>query len=532
MRPTAATRASIVILSVLAAVFARAPAHAQSAPTAASGSEAAPETRSETIVAHEWGTFTSLQNELGKELGGINVDDEPVPEFVHNLSRFLLVPTFLTEASWIYRMKQVPRQHPHVTMRLETPVIYFYRPDGDGSPLTLDVDVRFRGGWISEFYPNGEADAPGLRDPDFDFGDLRPDGIGRVTWRGLRVGTENAWPETEEHVWVTPRRVKALGVTTALGESERYLFYRGVGRVPSPLRVISDREKQEIEIRGNSIDLDAALPFEVPLLWLVDVRTDGALAFREINGGALDPHGARTFARASWVFEPKDYAKENLDRLWKAMHGVLVSQGLYDDEATAMLSTWKRAYYTSPGRRLFFPVPRAWVDHRLPLEISAQAKIERVFVGRIELVTERHEDILRELAKTVPDGEWIRRMPRNDATERFFAGRTDFGDLGVPIPRDYQLYLDLGRFRSALIAEEERRRPSDMISRFIDTYGLKSYRWGGDREAVETASKDARGAAENGEARSAATAAATGTSGAATESSTEAGPPPSPGSGG
>ena len=34
------------------------------------------------LVVHEWGTFTSLQDEEGRCLGGINSDDEPVPDFV------------------------------------------------------------------------------------------------------------------------------------------------------------------------------------------------------------------------------------------------------------------------------------------------------------------------------------------------------------------------------------------------------------------------------------------------------------------
>ena len=33
---------------------------------------------------HEWGTFTSLQDEFGRAIGGINTDDEPVPDFVHS----------------------------------------------------------------------------------------------------------------------------------------------------------------------------------------------------------------------------------------------------------------------------------------------------------------------------------------------------------------------------------------------------------------------------------------------------------------
>src|SRR4051812_4817647 len=76
-------------------------------------------------IIHEWGTFTSLQNERGEAIGGINTDDEPVPQFVHRLANFILlrpteIPAFFCQGA--------PRCHPDVTMRLETPVIYFHPP--------------------------------------------------------------------------------------------------------------------------------------------------------------------------------------------------------------------------------------------------------------------------------------------------------------------------------------------------------------------------------------------------------------------
>src|SRR5688572_24211465 len=84
----------------------------------------------ERLVVHEWGTFTTLQDETGKELPGINVDDEPVPPFVHNLSPYVVNSAVVTSPYWTYRQKGAPRHHPLVTMRLETPVIYFYSPPG------------------------------------------------------------------------------------------------------------------------------------------------------------------------------------------------------------------------------------------------------------------------------------------------------------------------------------------------------------------------------------------------------------------
>jgi len=79
------------------------------------------------LIVHEWGTFTSLQDEHGKSIGGINTDDEPVPSFVHNLhSELIQSPSQLPP---IY-LKGWPRCDRDVTVRLETPVIYFHLPPG------------------------------------------------------------------------------------------------------------------------------------------------------------------------------------------------------------------------------------------------------------------------------------------------------------------------------------------------------------------------------------------------------------------
>jgi hypothetical protein len=40
-----------------------------------------------------------------------------------------------------------------VTLRLETPVLYFYPQRGFALEQSIDVRVRFNGGWLTEFYP-------------------------------------------------------------------------------------------------------------------------------------------------------------------------------------------------------------------------------------------------------------------------------------------------------------------------------------------------------------------------------------------
>jgi hypothetical protein len=55
------------------------------------------------------------------------------------------------------------------------------------------------------------------------------------------------------------------------------------------------------------------------------------------------------------------------------------------------------------------------------------------------------------------------------------SGHSDFGDLGVEIPPDYQMYLALGRFRNALVLAEMRERPTENLRKFVNTYQLRPF---------------------------------------------------------
>jgi hypothetical protein len=426
------------------------------------------------LTVHEWGTFTCLQDDRGRELTGINIDDEPVPKFVHNLAPFIHSQAVLSTTHWEYRQKAAPRQHPLVTMRLETPVIYFYPPKRLERPIALHVDVRFRGGWLTEFYPKAQADLPGLRDGGFRFSDLSPQTIGKLSWSYLQVGTDGKGPQTDAHVWLAPRKVASASVTAENGESERYLFYRGIGQQRSPLRVERGKARDQLRIFGNFDEaLDWGEKVKIPALWLVDVQP-GETRYRALP--AVTATSKTTDLLAEVGLASGEW-KTGLDALRSEMHKALVAEGLYEDEATAMLSTWNRAYFQSEGLRLFFLVPRKWTDFYLPLSISETAHVNRVMIGRIELVTERQRALLERLSATAPsDGRWIDEVRESPAAERFFAGRSDFGDLGVKIPADYQMYLALGRFRNALVVAEERARRTDSLTEFINTYGLHPFR--------------------------------------------------------
>src|SRR5216117_2478267 len=92
------------------------------------------------LVVHEWGTFTSLQDEAGAAIGGINTDDEPVPKFVHRMAQMLvLTPTEVPPNFF----QGAPRCHPDVTMRLETPIVYFHPPTKAKTIQGVAVQARF-----------------------------------------------------------------------------------------------------------------------------------------------------------------------------------------------------------------------------------------------------------------------------------------------------------------------------------------------------------------------------------------------------
>jgi len=449
--------------------------------SAAVGMSSSPPTPSAWTI-HEWGTFTVLQDDRGQGLGGINVDDEPVPRFVHELNRDVLgsphgIPS--------YYMKGTPQRHPFVTMRLETPVIYFHPPRPLNKPVVLDVDVAMHGGWLTQFYPNADVDAPGLKNGSFGFGPITGDTVGRLSWRGLVIGGSSPGPATNEPVWTTPRRVQAAEVTAAgeleegkqEDESERFLFYRGVANLNAPLAVVAQRPGDRLEIRGQFADvLKPGESLKVGPLWLVHIRSGGSVAFRRVEPLTVTADRQRTVGLIDAALAEKEFAPENLDRLRRELHDALVADGLFADEATALIDTWNRSYFQSPGLRLFFLVPQRWTDHYLPLTVSPPAEIRRVMIGRIELVSPEQRKLLARLAAMpVSDGKWMAKITNNNNRNKFFAGRSDFGDLGVRIPDDYQAYLDLGRFRNALLIEQQRLRPTPSLARFIATYDLKPF---------------------------------------------------------
>ena len=432
----------------------------------------------EAIIVHEWGTFTCLQDETGQSIGGINTDDEPVPQFVHELKKLLLIDPGKELPPAFYQ--GAPQCHPDVTMRLETPVIYFHLPKSQTKPVTLDVNVELRGGWLTQFYPYADAVAPGVGKSGAEFGPLRSSTIGRLSWGGVVLGGDAKGPVTSEHVWTSPRAVEAASVTTSNNESETFLFYRGVAHVEAPLRVAREDSRDELVLRGAFVPAQASeTPLVINHLWLTEIRAGGSSAFRRLKPVELSKDENRVLARTAARFANEDFGEKNTARFREEMHRALVEEGLFGDEADALLNTWELSYFQSPGLRLFFVVPRAWTDYFLPLEISARAQVRRVMMGRIELVTPAQRALLSRIAagptpKRLSVDELI--SLRDTDYQHLLKGKASLSSVGVTVPPLYQDYLNLGRFRNALILEEQKRRPTDALREFIKSNGLEAYK--------------------------------------------------------
>ena len=274
-----------------------------------------------------------------------------------------------------YMSKGAPERHPFVTLRLETPVIYFHPPQGQTEPFKLDVDVALHGGWLTEYYPDAKPEAPGLKEGEFDFGPITRETTGRLNWHDLTIGTSESGPKTESHVWLAPRNVEAASVKAVGGEAEKYLFYRGVGHFSAPLSISTDLAHDRLQIRGRFADV--LNPQETALglgrVWLVHVRKDGRSAFRSLGPVTVTADQSKTVAELPASFADKEFSLGSLESLCDELQAALVKEGLYADEATALVETWKGAYFKSAGLRAFFLVPRVWTDHYLSLSVSKPA---------------------------------------------------------------------------------------------------------------------------------------------------------------
>lgn len=328
------------------------------------------------FVVHEWGTFTTVSGSDGGLLPGLQKEEEALPYFVYS------------HAGMGNFTKGFNRPLRNVTVKMETPVLYFYADNA--APFPVHVGVGFDGGAISQWFPqrtSGE-ELPGLVRTDEDPEPHYPEVDFAAGYQGSIAWDIEVLPKTDANdglafrggetlTWVYPRQVDANVVRTPAGEHEKYLFYRGVGRFGLPVRFSAAADGRLRIDNTGSDTMPSALVFSMNDQGEAGFRVVGPV---EAGADAVAELGALGYSRA-WQ-----------RGVYDAMTGLLVEAGLFRREADAMVQTWWTSYFERPGTRVFWIVPRRFTDQVLPLAIEpAPRAVERVLVGRAEVMTPAFE---------------------------------------------------------------------------------------------------------------------------------------------
>jgi hypothetical protein len=301
------------------------------------------------LTVHEWGTFTSIAGSEGQAVEWSPLTGSTdLPAFVEHFR----------DPGYKLGLRG--------TVRMETPVIYLY----DSREETVSVSVAFSKGVITEWYPHASRVEPA---GNLYGENLRKAGAsGAIAWDSVTLaptGRPNLPTGDWNNHYFAARMTSStpLSVKTATGEQqEKFLFYRGVSTFSVPLSAALDMGgKLRIRNRGDR-EISTTILFE---------RRGEKVGYR--IGGSL---------KEELILDTPELTA-TIDDLGRVLEGILVAQGLYHDEARAMVETWRNSWFEE-GSRLLYIVPPAFVNEVLPLSIKpAPAQTVRVFVGRLELVT-------------------------------------------------------------------------------------------------------------------------------------------------
>jgi hypothetical protein len=341
------------------------------------------------FVVHEWGTNTIVVGSDGSLQRGLHHEEEDLPAFVMD------------------RMKATKLGAP-VEVKMETPVTYFYAP----APMTAQVSVQFPLGVLTQWYPqvqsfypllahdtNGVIDDPVL-DAHFKFGSstcqqhYSPATNGLLDWGTVQIGPRGGGKmlfedaPLDKYTWSFARQVDSNPVTVN-GQNEHFLFYRGLGNNPLPVKIAASNDAAGYD-GGITLSYDGDA--KGPPLGSVYVLRVGP------NGGAFKLHTQGLYGQTSLTdVAPSLDGAMPLDafaaELGKSMVSELDKTGLFHDESVAMVHTWERQWFRTPGVRVLYLLPQSYTDAQIPLTITPQPDaIKRVMMIRVEVITHALED--------------------------------------------------------------------------------------------------------------------------------------------
>ena len=335
---------------------------------------------------HEWGTNTIVVGSDGSMQRGLQHEEEDLPSFVYDRRREELATP--------------------IEVKMETPITYFY----SDKPLSAEVSVSFPKGVLTQWYPAVASFYPpiykDMGDPALDtkFPFSSPqcrEKFSRVENGILRWGQIDVLPRAAQPVlpeaplarytWSHARDVGANAIhvkgAAAAGspQDERFLFYRGLGNFPLDVKIAAQSGAAGRDGGLVLTNLDASQ--KVGAVFVLRVEKDKA-AFAVKTAG-IAPSGSLTETAPPATMALDVYSQD----LAKAMVGELDKAGLYHDESVAMVKTWARQWFRTPGVRVLYLAPQAWTDAQIPLSVEPKPLEQvRVMVIRVEAITPVQEE--------------------------------------------------------------------------------------------------------------------------------------------
>jgi hypothetical protein len=357
------TRSIVLLTAMMAgAVVSAVPASPTTPPPAQS---ATTETAGE-LRAHEWGTFTTVAGPDGRPIDWLPLGGPTdLPCFVQHYKNDPLAKVRADRVGLPALSYEQARSGLRGTVRMETPVLYFYAP----RQTVVNVSVKFPRGIITEWYPLAATTQENVTALTLKGGETA-----RIDWKNVVVDPQAApaFPSgsTPSHYYAA-RATDAASLSTG-GMNEKFLFYRGIGSFAFPLAVtpvassVHKRADFKVENLGGP-------PIPNMILFENQRSKVGFRAYRDV----VD----------SVVVDPASLSGD-LESLRRQLETILVERGLFEKEARAMVKTWDDSWF-EPGTRVFYVLPASAVDQALPLEIFPKpAQTARVFVGRLEVLSD------------------------------------------------------------------------------------------------------------------------------------------------
>ena len=348
------------------------------------------------LVVHECGTFTSVQGHDGKQAWWLPHVKTDLPAFVYARG---------VQDGGIKGVKLLRgKDSQSAILRMETPVIYFY----SDTTRAVDVRVRLPKGEITEWYPQATRIGPAFR----------PDGQGApledslIEWKGVTILPRDTaetsagklirtsdGPKADHYYSARATDANLLRVNSPHArdgvEYERDLFYRGLTEFPGPLTATVDSSETQLTLATEG-------PEALQNLFVVTIRK-GLMRYQKVDSVTTD-----NMTEVSLDAVPFAALDDTRSQLMADIVKTLVSQGLYEKEARAMVDTWKHQWFVEEGSRVFYLLPRAWTDRVLPLEVAPQPdRVVRVMVGRAELIMPSIERELKQEIMAFKSGDAV-----------------------------------------------------------------------------------------------------------------------------